>query len=206
MSASLSLLDEMRSLRVGKRFDVRTLRDRIHDAFDHTDNFEERGVILAAFTALMDCVERDLQDKTAQRGDIEEFRKSRDQDYCLLLTKELLDGENANPILLERVTRREVYAGRMSPNHKLRQLALAGMALGRPTSTRLRETITGKVARWKRSFGTPRMAHKDDHGLAAAGAIETRSFQRGENERRRGKGSAREARLSDLHQSIWLTG
>ena len=153
MSVSASLLSEMRSIKPGEALDWRALREKIHDAFDQTDSFEERGIILAAFTALMDCVERGLEDQRGDPGDLATFRKTRDQDYCLLLTKESLDGENVDAKLLERATKREVDAGRMSPDHQLRKLALVGTTLGISTAAQPGKAASGKVSWWKRLTG-----------------------------------------------------
>ncbi len=44
--------------------------------------------------------------------------------------KESRRGENVNADLLEKATNPEIEAGRMSPDHKLRQLALVGTQFG----------------------------------------------------------------------------
>jgi len=59
--------------------------------------------------------------------DLERFLEARARHYRGLLIWETVDGEgNANAEALERVTAREIAAGRMSEDDKLRHLALQG--------------------------------------------------------------------------------
>jgi hypothetical protein len=51
--------------------------------------------------------------------DMEKFKKARQRDYCLLLIREALVGENVCPQKLEAVTQREVKAGRMASDNDL---------------------------------------------------------------------------------------
>lgn len=52
-------------------------------------------------------------------------------EYRLFLIKEAMEGEGGliNPVLLERVTRREVEAGRLDPSDSFRTLAMSGASV-----------------------------------------------------------------------------
>ncbi len=50
-------------------------------------------------------------------------------EYKMFLNKESTEGGIVNPVLLERVTRREVEVGRLDPNDDFRKLALAGASV-----------------------------------------------------------------------------
>lgn len=50
-------------------------------------------------------------------------------EYRMFLNKESMEDGVINPVLLERVTRREVEAGRLDPNDDFRQLAVAGASV-----------------------------------------------------------------------------
>jgi hypothetical protein len=105
--------------------DWRGCREDIHDEFDKASTSAQRGMLLAMYHAMMNIVEKNL----IAPDDLEKFRKTRDQDYCLLLARECTNDANVRPDLLEQATRREVEAGRMPQDHQLRQLALGGMAM-----------------------------------------------------------------------------
>jgi len=60
-------------------------------------------------------------------NDLEEFKKTREQDYNLFLVREAADAAgNIVPEVLLAVTEREVAAGRMAETDGMRQLALSG--------------------------------------------------------------------------------
>ncbi len=50
-------------------------------------------------------------------------------EYKMFLNKESMEDDIINPVLLERVTRREVEAGRLDPNDDCRKLAVAGASV-----------------------------------------------------------------------------
>jgi hypothetical protein len=50
-------------------------------------------------------------------------------EYRMFLNKEAMQDGLINPVLLERVTRREVEAGRLDPDDELRKLAIAGASV-----------------------------------------------------------------------------
>lgn len=109
----------------GKSLDFRAVRESIHDAFERTDSASERVVLLQAFNAVMDQVERS---GSIDPENLEVFRDTRAKDYNLLLMREVVIGENASTELLHAVTAREVAAGRMTEDHALRKLAVEGIA------------------------------------------------------------------------------
>ncbi len=50
-------------------------------------------------------------------------------EYLMFLNKESIENGVVNPVLLERVTQREVEAGRLAPDDGLRRMAVAGAAV-----------------------------------------------------------------------------
>jgi hypothetical protein len=99
---------------------LRGCRDDIHHEFDKAKSSEERGLLLNVYHASMKIAQSWVAPQ-----DLETFKTACAQDYALFLVKEtrLPDGNIDFP-LLERVTWREVEAGRMSPDHNLRKTAL----------------------------------------------------------------------------------
>jgi hypothetical protein len=95
--------------------------DDIHYEFDKAKNSEGRGLVLMAYHACTKAVSRYLSGE-----DLEAFTKKITEDYEGLLAKEsrLPDGTLDYP-MLERVTWREVEAGRMSPDNWLRAGSVA---------------------------------------------------------------------------------
>lgn len=51
-------------------------------------------------------------------------------EYLMFLNKEAMEDGRLNPVLLDRVTQREVEAGRLDPEDDFRKLAAAGALLG----------------------------------------------------------------------------
>jgi len=124
----------------------RETREYIHSEFDKATTSQQRGALLAMFKALMDAVERTMIDPQ----EVDKFRKARESDYCFFLVKECRDGDNINSELLDRATKREVEAGRMSPEHDLYKLAHAASRLGIGTTKQLREMEAWTTARRER--------------------------------------------------------
>lgn len=121
---------EILNLKPGDPVDVRKFRDQIHGEFDNAGSSEERGELLGVFKTLMDLAERNLQSSGVPDSVLDEFRKIREQDYCLFLAKESTIDGNACSEILDEVTRREMQAGRMSQDHALRELAVIGTTFG----------------------------------------------------------------------------
>jgi uncharacterized membrane protein YhaH (DUF805 family) len=111
----------------GANLDWPRIRDQIHAEHDRATTTKERETLLAVYKAVADTVERQIRPE-----DLEKFRKTRSEDYNLLLIKEAATGDqsgNINPQRLATITDREVTAGRMSPDNELHRLAVAGAAV-----------------------------------------------------------------------------
>ncbi|MDQ0319687.1 hypothetical protein QO002_001825 [Pararhizobium capsulatum DSM 1112] len=116
------------------QIDWRQAREEIHDAHDLATNAAERVLCLGVHKAIMDAVERH-----GAVSDVECFRKTRRQDYNLLLIKEVMIGKTdglIDPIALAEITGREVAAGRMPPDDEFHKLATAGAAVLAPLPPR----------------------------------------------------------------------
>ncbi len=109
----------------GKSLDFRAVREEIQVLSESTSDVGERVVLLQVFHAVMDMVERS---GVVEPEQLEVFRTTRAQDYRLLLTREVLIGENASAELLNAVTQREVQAGRMREGDELRQVAVKALS------------------------------------------------------------------------------
>ena len=109
----------------GKELDFRAVREQIHDASEKTTDSGERVLLLQLFHSVMDLVERS---GNIAPEDLPKFKDARAKDYKLLLTREVLIGQNVSVELLNAVTQREVQAGRMPEDDELRQLAINGIA------------------------------------------------------------------------------
>jgi hypothetical protein len=100
----------------------REIRAKVHDEFDKATE-KERCALLQLFTATMNIAEA-----TIQPADLESFRKTRKEDYNRLIVKESVVGENICAETAYAVTRREIAAGRMSPEDDLAKIAAAVIA------------------------------------------------------------------------------
>lgn len=124
--SALSLISEVkRIIDEGRPIDWRKIRDRVHEEHAAANNSEERSSLLALYGAVMDSAGQNV----IELEDLERFREARMQDYNLLLIQESTVDSNVSPRLLDEVTQREITAGRMAPDHKLRELARAGQLM-----------------------------------------------------------------------------
>ena len=124
------LVERLKSTPLGAELDVMKIREEIHENYKHATTARERNFLLDILNAVMDVFERNI----SSPDDLETFRKTRQQDYRLLLITEAVIGEHISPELIDAVTRREVAAGRMAPDDDFRQLAAAGgMLLASPS-------------------------------------------------------------------------
>ena len=119
MSAT-ELIGRIRSLPVGERLEWSKIRDEIAEEYSKASE-SDRVSLLELFNVIMDSVESNVS-----RPDLAGFRTARAQDYNRMLVSECLIDERVSPNALGRVTQREVAAGRMSPDHELRRLAVSG--------------------------------------------------------------------------------
>ena len=124
MSAT-ELLERVKAHAATGAMDWKRLRENIHDEFDAASTETDRDMLLAMFHLVMENVERNADMSPEQ---LATFRDARAQDYNLFLVKEALIGESVSVEIMDVVTKREIAAGRMTPDHSLRQLAVNGMA------------------------------------------------------------------------------
>jgi hypothetical protein len=133
-ASDMSIQSLIEFMKTATSQDITEVRDKIAKEFDVAPTSEQRGTLLALFTAFMDAMERGL----AQRSDLkllEDFRKARAQDYNIFIVKECTVGLDT-PVVggdvsvekLMEVTNRETAAGRMTEEHSLRKHALEAAA------------------------------------------------------------------------------
>lgn len=125
------LADLITRIQSKESFDARSLQREISALWDEVDAEEDRVTLLAVHKSVMDLIER----SAGFSGEaLKRFQGAREGEYRLFLMKEaMLDGENVDPGELDRITAREVAAGRMSAESEYRELArAAGAVLGSP--------------------------------------------------------------------------
>lgn len=131
-----SFLDEMKAKATANEpLDFKHTRDRVLALWDRAESEADRSILLGIFSASADCVERAI-DKTDL---LDKFRNAREADYRSLLVQESLIGEHVCVETLEKVTSREVLAGRMKHDHSLRELAVSRAAVEHPSRLELIE-------------------------------------------------------------------
>jgi hypothetical protein len=118
MSAS-DLIARSEAMPPDQSLNWREIRDEIQREADTPNTSDERVLLLLLFNRTLDQAEREVAPE--QLG---ELRKVRAADYNLLLVKEAMVGENVCADTLYEVTGREIEAGRMAPDHRLRTLAV----------------------------------------------------------------------------------
>jgi hypothetical protein len=114
----------------GAPMDLPRIRNDIHEEHERATTTADREALLSIFKRVMDEAEPQIRAE-----DLEEFRKVRRQDYNLLLVREAVIGDDSgliNPQRLAAITRREVDAGRMSPDDELHKLAVPGATVLTP--------------------------------------------------------------------------
>lgn len=110
--------------RMAKGGDWRSLRDEIA-ALHETATTEQEYVTLLE-------VHRNLVAVGQYAFDKETYAKlppNTAAEYRMFLNREAMEDGLINPVLLERITRREVEAGRLAPDDELRKLAVAGASV-----------------------------------------------------------------------------
>jgi hypothetical protein len=144
MSKAEDLADRLiKEAQSGAPLNWRRARKKIHEAHDAANTEAERVLCLRMHKAIMDAVERQ---GIIEKRNLAHFRKARQQDYNLLLVKEAVIGRthrNVPPAKMAAITRREVAAGRMSPNDGLHKLAVAGNAILTPPQREARKAGVG---------------------------------------------------------------
>lgn len=110
----------------------RQMRVRIHDEFEQATSSDQRAALLALNQSLMNMAEKAVDPK-----ELENFREIRGHSYSLLVVKECLVNDQVCTKTADAVIRREVAAGRMVPDHSLRDLKQMRAFAAHLTRTRL---------------------------------------------------------------------
>jgi hypothetical protein len=137
--STLALVELVKNYPEDAALDWRQIREDIHTEHE-TATAEERVILLGLFTAVMDLVERNVQDAE----ELQKFREIRSQDYSLLIVKEAMVGDNVCTQTLHDITGREIEEGRMPPDHELRKTA--AQAIAAPFKTRAALIVEASVA------------------------------------------------------------
>jgi hypothetical protein len=119
----------------------REIREEIFKEFRAAQSDDQKETLLGIFKATMDLVEGTL----VTPDQIPAFKEARANDYQAILTEEASVGGIVCVETLDRVTRREIAAGRMPPDSSLRQLAEKGLAAPHPTRAELLEQERRKL-------------------------------------------------------------
>jgi hypothetical protein len=118
--------------------DWRTFRDEIASLHAAATTEEEYVTLLEAHRNLIAVAKHAYDEETYAK-----LLPIAEAEYKMFLNRESMEDGTINPVLLERVTRREVEAGRLDPDDPLRKLAVAGSAV-------LGDSAEGKAHRCKR--------------------------------------------------------
>lgn len=130
--SDMSIEGLLNEIKTSQNLNIVDMRAKIQKEFDAAQTSEQRGKVLAIFTAMMDFYERNLP--ADQGALLDDFKKARVQDYKLFIVQECtvgLDspgGGNVSIDMLMAVTNREITAGRMDEDHSLRKIAVEGAA------------------------------------------------------------------------------
>ena len=120
MKAEITSLHE----RMGQGGDWRKFRDEIVALHREATTEEEYVTLLEAHAKLVAVGKFAFDEETYAK-----LLPIAAAEYRGFLNKEALENDTINPVLLERVTRREVESGRLDPNDSLRRLAVAGASV-----------------------------------------------------------------------------
>jgi hypothetical protein len=119
----VDLVESLKSVGEGEEIDFQAIRKQIIEEYDKATSISDRVTLLELFKVVMDLVERNIEHSGSTTKILEDFRKSRQTDYRVLIVKECMVGENVCTETLAAVTQREVAAGRMSEDHTLYTMA-----------------------------------------------------------------------------------
>jgi|SRR5690349_10922753 len=111
--------------RMEKGGDWRVFRDEIAALHAEATNEEEYITLLEAHRKLVAVGKFAFDEETYAK-----LLPVAAAEYRMFLNKEAMEDGIINPVLLDRVTRREVQAGRLDSNDELRKLASASVILG----------------------------------------------------------------------------
>ena len=104
--------------------DWRAFRDEIAGLHEKARSEEEYVALLEAHRELVAVAKYCFDEETYNK--LIPITKA---EYNLFLSKEATENGTINPVLLDRITRREVTAGRLNPDDGLRMLAKAGASI-----------------------------------------------------------------------------
>jgi hypothetical protein len=107
--------------RMGQGGDWRTFRDEIATLHAEATTEKEYVTLLEAHRNLVAVGEHAFDQEAYAK-----ILPIAQAEYRMFLNKESMEGGIINPVLLERVTRREVEAGRLGPDDEFRNLAASG--------------------------------------------------------------------------------
>ncbi len=110
--------------RMKKGGDWRAFRDEIAALHTEATTEQEYVTLLEAHRNLIAVGKRAYDAETYAK-----LLPIAEAEYKMFLNKESMEDGIVNPILLERVTRREVEAGRLSADDEFRKLAVAGASV-----------------------------------------------------------------------------
>jgi hypothetical protein len=105
--------------RAAPEVDWLELRDRLFEEHARAATSADKSDCIAAWSSLMDAVE-----KQASPAELAKLEEARRKDYNVFVVNESLVDGQVEPAKLGEVTLREVTAGRMAVNHRLRILAI----------------------------------------------------------------------------------
>lgn len=111
-------------VRMAEGGDWRAFRDEIAALHAEADAEDEYVALLEAHRNLVALAEHSFDAETYAK-----ILPVATAEYRLFLNKESLEDGVINPVLLDRVTRREVDAGRLSPDDEFRKFAAAGASV-----------------------------------------------------------------------------
>jgi hypothetical protein len=118
MSTSELLERMMATVRQGPLVEWNKFRNEIVEHFRRTTSTTERVALLRVYKALMDAVEQSPGFAPEDMAKIKEARRS---EYYLMLIAEGVGPDGLDPQKMEEITRREIEAGRMSPDDGFRE-------------------------------------------------------------------------------------
>ena len=110
--------------RMSQGGDWRAFREEIAAFHAHASTEEEYVTLLEAHRKLVAVGKFAYDEETYAK-----LLPITEAEYRMFLSKEATEDGIVNPVLLERITRREVEAGRLDPNDNLRTLAASGASV-----------------------------------------------------------------------------
>lgn len=126
----------------------REIIGEIDTEFSSTESAERRSALLALFKSTMDFVEARLPSEN-----VDAFRDARTKHYKIFIAQECTVNGHICVETLDEITRREIAAGRMTADDRLRQIAEQGMAephLSRAELLQMPPETFAPRSRWQR--------------------------------------------------------